>query len=307
VKEINSNDIEKINAELAELFESDVKEFSENGAKAFGHILAKHGIDNPQQWLEGKMREDKDPSTPTYFYTGGMAGFVDPETKKIGFGSPEFYRIKFTRAHEMAHKIMSVNDGLFYEGLTDCIAEKLLGVKYPLVKLPYFRFTHLVKQVVALAGEDCAFETAIFNSPTLENEWHKLTKDRHSFAKITHSLDECRRIFFERGGKKAQKHALNQALREVQRCMSVGKKAKFLVEGKYVFIMRKLNRRLSSLHYSLLRVPQIIKNQNNYQFDSIQNDSIQRKSQKQVLQGLYAVFRPENNTEKPPQQKKGMG
>ena len=97
---------EEINSELAELFESDVKEFSEKGAKAFGHILKKRGIDNPQKWFEDRLRGDVAVDVLPYSYKDdGFGARFDMDTGAIIFKSICSIHKKFNRAHEMVHKI----------------------------------------------------------------------------------------------------------------------------------------------------------------------------------------------------------
>ena len=95
---------EEINAELAKLFESDVKEFSINGAKAFGHILAKYGIADSQKWFEEKLKRNVYSEVSPYVHTRqGLAIYCD------GLGNIHFNSLdgacKFIRAHEMVHRI----------------------------------------------------------------------------------------------------------------------------------------------------------------------------------------------------------
>ena len=100
--------LDEVNDNLAILFESDVEEFSENGAKAFCHILAKHGITDAKKWFEEKMREVKEPGKAPYYCTdvNGFTGeAVHLQCGTIEFSSLVAINNKFTRAHEMAHKI----------------------------------------------------------------------------------------------------------------------------------------------------------------------------------------------------------
>ena len=122
----NKDKSERINAKLAELFESDVKEFSENGAKAFGHILAKHGIDDPQKWFEEKMGWHTEIAKSLYRHldTPKKAAFHNSDSDEIFFSSLSIASCKFVRAHEMVHKASSnvtkktLTGGIFRDGNT---------------------------------------------------------------------------------------------------------------------------------------------------------------------------------------------
>ncbi|MCL2577923.1 MAG: hypothetical protein FWE27_07735 [Defluviitaleaceae bacterium] len=198
--------VEEINAELAELFESDVKEFSENGAKAFGHILKRRGIKDPQKWFEEKMRENKDPTKPPYSYNpnGGnifrIAHYI-LTTGAIEFFSPSAIHNKFRRAHEMAHKIMlgfwdyDTDIGrAIDEGITNLIAEKLCGISYlrggSSYKLSTFSAWKLSKRV----GRDTVFEAAFCGSHILKEKWENLANGKYSYTDMLRKHDERLRL-----------------------------------------------------------------------------------------------------------------
>ena len=202
--------VEKINAELAELFESDVKEFSKNGARAFGHILAKYGIDNPQKWLEEKMREDNgNPDFKPYSYNPNIfaEGQYFPETREIQFKSLKSARKKFLRAHEMAHKItfgfrdkkhhfnMVKKHGFtgslgFYldEGVSNMIAEKLSGISFLEKTTLYPSQTLSAWKLAQKIGVEAVYEIAFFDPTSLKNKWKKFDNHRALKRKLAIKL-----------------------------------------------------------------------------------------------------------------------
>ena len=202
---------EEINAEFARLFESDVKEFSENGAKAFGHILAKNGIDDPQKWLEHKMREDNgDPDFKPYSYNPSIKNLFCGarclhSTGAIEFSSLSIAKSKYTRAHEMAHKITltvgrcgfliygMVDDEIgraFNEGATNLIAGKLTDISYLKGGRSYILQTFSVWKVKKQVGADTVFEAAFFDPQILKNKWENLGNSERTYREMIYKFDE---------------------------------------------------------------------------------------------------------------------
>jgi len=357
LNEIRTYDIAEIDAELAELFESDVKEFSENGARAFGHILAKHGIDDHQKWFEEKMREDKDPSIPPYSLpqTGVNSGISD--TGKIKFGTLAFARDKFTRAHEMAHKITQMlenkrfddkiysvgrcgfsyidvklekngntgnleeihcvgagNGRVFNEGVTNLFAEKLSGLKRSEKPDAYGLFTLLAKQIAEIIGEDLIFEAALFNPQILANEWNERKRDKYSYVKLIHSMDEIWRICFhcnesERAKAEMSKNAERQYRHEIRKGIPISKKIKFNVAQAFQRITPRFLR-YSWFQYFYFRYKEIGYNEEEYiivnrsQDNSEQADKEGRESAKQALQNVNTQNHPETKNAEMSQSKK---
>jgi len=231
--------IEKANKKLSELFENDVKEFSINGARAFGHILAKRGIKDPQKWLENKMREGFTDSDQSPYM---LDKSINLKAASDGTGAIRFKSIrgggasKAIRAHELCHKIDqdSRNDGYavertgllvfgskdvydkkleqtypincehgraLNEGVTNLLAEKLLGRKSALgVYYPLETFAALT--LTKLVGEDAVFEAALFDPNILDTKLQERTGNKNAYMKIVLALDSCHRLV-ERSIRKA--------------------------------------------------------------------------------------------------------
>jgi len=215
---------EEVSKKLYELFEADVKKFSENGAKVLGHILIKRGIGNPQKWLEEKMREGfTGPGESPYF----LDSSIDAEACCGGDGTVKFRTLKNadnerTRAHEISHKIGQNNrdDGqpikrsgllilgskkvkdkktgetyIIYcehgralnEGVTDLLAEKLGKKRFR--GTPYFLERLVARTITKLVGEDIVFEATLFGPQLLADRLNERTKSEHLYIRIVSSLD----------------------------------------------------------------------------------------------------------------------
>ena len=215
---------EEIAEKLSELFEADVKKFSANGAKAFGHIFAKHGIDDPQKWLENKMREGfTGQGESLYFIDSNMRGDASCTSTGIKFKSFRFVKSNYTRAHELSHKItdeyiggkvekgMLKRSGILIikkedkktgeihhtgtehgralnEGITNLLAEKLLGRKQ-IFGVPYTVETFVARVVAKRVGEDAVFEAAFFDPKILADKWNEHKKNKNSYIRLVSFLD----------------------------------------------------------------------------------------------------------------------
>jgi len=337
---------ELINAELAKLFESDVKEFFENGARAFGHILAKHGIDDPQKWFEERMRESKDPSTSTYIYApSNRWAFYDGTTGKITFASASKICDKNTRAHEMTHKITAylvsiilngeehfvgrigfnisdakitkngkvicTGNGMgFDEAVTDLITEKLSEITS--TSSGYINEGIVMRKVAEQVGEDIIFEAAFFGPKILADKWHQITGDRHSFAKIIHSLDENLRLSREYASIDNKREAkrvgilMNNAAEYAK--YEAQKHNKSLI--KRIGLVISLKFEYARVHFSRLPYKFARTVQDNIiprlQGDSAQADIPKRKSTKLALQSVHVEQQCGINTDAVKQEQKNF-
>ena len=216
--------IGQANKELMKLYESDVKEFSEKGANAFGHILEKRGISDPQKWFEEKIRVDT-PLPYSYnpiFNDPNFAGRHSPSTGVTEFSAMQYANSLIIRAHETIHKIGSNMAGetgrswlmvygekemttritgqkrqiyaetgrMFNEGVTDLMTLKLLGLKsFPKYEC-YKRELDIAKVVGKIVGKDTVFEAALFDPKILEKKWNQTFKNKYAYSVLTFATDE---------------------------------------------------------------------------------------------------------------------
>ncbi len=219
--------LDKANEELAKLFESDVVEFSQLGAKAFGRILNKHGIFNPQKWLEEKMRamfQNKYNSAYSYEYDIFSKARSFP-WGEIKYSSLSLANDTFTRAHEMSHKIVNTfvfkkfgdktfpigRSGLILYDVKPYIDKKTDEVHYigkergrafnegvtnliaeKLTKESsnnQIKETNLARKIVNRVGEDVVFESVFFNPRILETKWNSLMRSKYAYNIMVAAMD----------------------------------------------------------------------------------------------------------------------
>jgi len=225
--------IDKASEQIMELFDVDVREFSEVGGEVFGHILAKHGIIDPRKWFEERLKQrSSDSSIPPYSYdpkkSGGGCSLI-----RISFGSFFYANDKFVRAHEMGHRITAdygtkAYDGRQFEvgrsglgvfevkekidkktkevhyignengraldeGVTNLIACKLLGIDFSKSKC-YKIETLVARRIAKRVGIDTVFEAAFFDPQILADKWREVTKSEHAYARMVHALDNYQEL-----------------------------------------------------------------------------------------------------------------
>ena len=217
--------IGQANKELMKLYESDIKEFSEKGAKAFGHILEKRGISDPQKWFEEKIRVDT-PLPYSYnpiFDDPNFVGRFSSLSGVIEFSSMRAANRLRVRAHETIHKIgtnmtgktgrsglkivgvserknekigcnhhiFTVNGHMFNEGVTDLMTLKLLDLKaFSNGDGSYARELGIAKKVAKIVGEDTVFEAVLFDPQVLEKKWNQTFKNKYAYSVLIFSADD---------------------------------------------------------------------------------------------------------------------
>ena len=228
----------EIQAELNSLFESDVKEFSRNGAYHFGKYLRFSENETPQARFEVLMRYSPK-GEPIYKWDPEVAGptcwaaYIPHYNgaANILFGVYEKALSKFTRAHEMCHKITHSyicpkdsdipltqliglgelqltqidSDGkqvacpknekgtALNEGATNLIAEKLSGENYVDGMDKYGLETSIARQLISIVGEDTFF-SAVFRSPNILRNKVDNIAGKGCYDILITSLDKYREL-----------------------------------------------------------------------------------------------------------------
>ena len=204
--------------EIEEIYERDVQEFTERAAQELGHICKARGIDDPYEWFEEKFRAGG-PYIIDSRLEEGHSATCDVATGKIKFSSLGKAKNRFTRAHEMAHRlclganragllvffshkmqdvdtgevhdIYSENGRALSEGMTNLLAEVLSCLPYDKT---YMKETKQAREIVKMVGKNKAFESTIFDPDILVHEFEARTGSRSWYMKFVKSMDEYYRL-----------------------------------------------------------------------------------------------------------------
>lgn len=171
---------------LEQLFESDIELFSKNAAnnKVLQEIFKNRGIENPQEWLEKRMRKGGPVVFDNLFFT-------------------EF--AKGRRAHELTGRIphKKFDSQGFDRGLTEMISTILLGMttkEFNASNHSRGRDSHWreEKRMIELLRDrlrcdKTLFESFLFDPKILEKEFNKRAGRNDAFAEFLKTFEEFSR------------------------------------------------------------------------------------------------------------------
>jgi len=164
---------------LEQLFDADVKDFSDQLSAKFGQVIAKHGIKDPKVWLATRMR-----TAATGYTHGDAANAHTDTTTRRGYCAPDgriaLYDTtdRATRAHEMVHKmgqeagrsglLVDNADGTdrgyaINEGVTETLTTQLAAPR----ATAYTAEISAVRELARAVGMDTIVEAVLFGHEIL--------------------------------------------------------------------------------------------------------------------------------------------